>query len=221
MGREAFVASVLGTLHRSGTIADYTQSSKIGRYDFTVAIERDPDYFAALEVKGGEGNSVNISERPLWAKEFGVWCFLDGAIVNQPANGARAIIGRLTGELVKRGKLVDVLFFRDTLCGTRARPCPKYPGKEEEMEPRTAPDVFLFPESVPSATNPEPKVHSIDSLKLPMRVLQAYQVESSDIHRHTWEVQVRFHQTVTGQSQYATKVIHQGQVLKESLSKAW
>jgi hypothetical protein len=87
-GREGLVGDVLENLLQRGRIPDYAQSSGRARYDFTVSLERDPDYFAALEVKGGEGNSINISERPLWAREFGVWCHLDGAIVNQPAHGA-------------------------------------------------------------------------------------------------------------------------------------
>jgi hypothetical protein len=124
-GREGLVKDVLENLLQRDCIADYVQSGSGARHDFTVSIERDPDYFGALEVKGGEGNSINISERPLWAREFGVWCHLDGAIVNQPAHGAHSIINRLTNELVRRHKLVDVLFFKDLLCGTRTRPCPK------------------------------------------------------------------------------------------------
>lgn len=100
-GREGLVRDVLENLRQRGCIPDYAQSSGRARYDFTVSLERDPDYFAALEVKGGEGNSINISERPLWAREFGVWCHLDGAIVNQPAHGAHSIINRLTNELVR------------------------------------------------------------------------------------------------------------------------
>lgn len=66
-GREGLVNDVLENLAHRSYIADYKQSSASQRYDFTVSIERNPDYFAALEVKGGEGNSINISERPLWA----------------------------------------------------------------------------------------------------------------------------------------------------------
>jgi hypothetical protein len=117
-GREGLVRDVLDNLLRRKHISDYSQSSGRARYDFTVSLDRDSDYFAALEVKGGEGNSINISERPLWAREFGVWCHLDGAIVNQPAHGAHSIINRLTNELVRRHKLVDALFFKDLLCGT-------------------------------------------------------------------------------------------------------
>ena len=122
--REALVADVLENLQQHGAIHHYEQSGSQRRYDFTVQLERDPDVFAALEVKGGEGNSINISERPLWATEFGVWCHLNGAIVNQPAHGAHSVINRLGNELVRRRKLVDVLFFKDVLCGSTARPCP-------------------------------------------------------------------------------------------------
>lgn len=113
------------------------------RYDFVVIVENDPDYIAAIEVKGGEGNSINISERPLWAKEFCVWSHLDGAIVNQPGHGAHSIINRLTNELVRRHKLVDALFFKDILCGTRTRPCPKYSDRMETIGLNAAPDVFV------------------------------------------------------------------------------
>jgi hypothetical protein len=142
-GREGLVRDVLENLKQRGNIVDYEQVGSRSRHDFTVMILRNPDYFAAVEVKGGEGNSINISERPLWAKEFGVWCHLDGAIVNQPAHGAHSIINRLTNELVRRRKQVDVLFFKDLLCGTSTRPCPKYPGHEDKIGLRTAPDIFL------------------------------------------------------------------------------
>jgi hypothetical protein len=117
VGRQSLVREVLQRLEERKLIRGFEQSSASQRYDFVVAVDRNPDYFAALEVKGGEGNSINISERPFWAREFGVWCHLDGAIVNQPANGAHSIINRLTNELVRRKKQVDVLFFKDILCG--------------------------------------------------------------------------------------------------------
>jgi len=109
-GREGLVNDVLENLLQRSYITDFTQSSKTRRYDFTVCITRNPDYFTAIEVKGGEGNSINISERPLWAKEFAVWCHLDGAIVNQPAHGAHAIINRLTNELVIPFSVFSFLF---------------------------------------------------------------------------------------------------------------
>lgn len=219
--REALVRDVLENLLQRRRIAGYSKTSATTRYDFTVALEREPDYFAALEVKGGEGNSINISERPLWAKEFGVWCHLDGAIVNQPAHGAHSIINRLANEMVRRRKLADVLFFKDMLCGTRARPCPKYPGREKTVGLETAPDVFLFPQRIPSRDEPEPPIHSLDTLRLPRLILSLFGVRSREQHRHIWEVHVKVIELPDARLQRIVQVIHQGRVVDQSKSRSW
>ena len=220
-GREGLVRDVLENLLRRNCITDYEQSGSKARHDFTVGIQRNPDYFAALEVKGGEGNSINISERPLWAREFGVWCHLDGAIVNQPAHGAHSIINRLTNELVRRHKLVDVLFFKDLLCGTRTRPCPKYPGREDEIGLEVAPDVFLFPQRVPSLDDPEPPVHTLDGLKLPGLILELFGVEAVAQDKHIWKVRVKIVERPNGMLRRTVQVWHQGEVVDESTSRSW
>lgn len=71
-GREGLIKDVLENLLQRNRTEDYEQTGSRRRHDFTIVLERDPDFFAGLEVKGGEGNSINISDRPLWAKEFGV-----------------------------------------------------------------------------------------------------------------------------------------------------
>lgn len=219
--RESLVADVLENLRQRALIVDYKQNRGSHRYDFTVVLERDPDYFAALEVKGGEGNSINISERPIWAREFGVWCHLDGAIVNQPAHGAHSIINRLTNELVRRHKQVDALFFKDILCGTRTRPCPKYPGNEDRIGLKAAPDIFLFPQHNPSIDNPAPSVHSLDTLKLPRLILELFGVPVETQDRHVWEVHVKFIELPNRRFQRMVQVKHQGRVVDESVSRAW
>ncbi len=160
-GREGLVNDVLENLFQRSLIRRYIHNSSRQRYDFTVLIDDNPEYFMALEVKGGEGNSVNISERPLWAKEFAVWCHLDGAIVNQPSHGAHSILNRLTNELVRRQKRVDALFFKDILCGTNARPCPKYPQNKTTIGLKTAPDIFLFPKMIPTIKEPKPPINTL------------------------------------------------------------
>ncbi len=220
-GREGLVKDVLENLLQCNRIAGYAQSSGKSRYDFTVSLTRDPDCFAALEVKGGEGNSINISERPLWAKEFGVWCHLDGAIVNQPAHGAHSIINRLANELVQRHKLVDVLFFKDTLCGTRARPCPKYGRHNTTIGLKAAPDVFLFPQRIPSLDDPEPPVHTLDTLTLPGLILDLFDVELATRSKHIWQVYIKVQTLSDGRLQRVIQVWHQEQLIDESRSRAW
>ena len=175
-GREGLVRDVLDNLVNRGYIIGFKQTGSRARYDFEIALEQDPDYFVALEVKGGEGNSINISERPIWAKEFGVWSHLDGAIVNQPSHGAHSVINRLTNEMVRRQKHVDVLFFKDILCGTRTRPCPKYPDHSDTIGLNTAPDIFLFPQQIPTLEDPEPPIHDLISIKLPNLILDLFDV---------------------------------------------
>lgn len=221
LGRQALVRDVLESLLRRHVIADYAQSSNTARYDFTVVLERNPDIFAALEVKGGEGNSINISLRPIWASEFAVWCHLDGAIVNQPAHGARAIVNRITNELVQRHKLVDVLFFKDILCGTRARPCPKYFGREDQMGLLTAPDVFLFPQRVPTVDDPEPPVHTLDTLRLPKLILELFGIPSAELSNHIWQVQVRVENLPDDRLRREVQVWYQGHIISHSRSRPW
>ncbi len=220
-GREGLIRDVLENMFRRQVIIAYKQSSGKDRFDFTVNLTRDPDYFAALEVKGGEGNSINISERPLWAKEFGLWCHLDGAVVNQPAHGAHSIINRVTNELVRRKKLVDALFFKDLLCGTRTRPCPKYPGREDNIGLDAAPDVFLLPKKVPSLDNPDPPVHTLASLRLPRLILELFGVDRSEQNKHVWQVHVKIVERPTGTLQRVVRVEHQGKVVDQSVSRPW
>jgi hypothetical protein len=220
-GREGIVNDVLENLLGRGKIRDFSRSSSSGRYDFFVALRRNPDYFAAIEVKGGEGNSINISERLPWAKEFAVWCHLDGAIVNQPSHGAHSIINRLTNELVRRHKLVDALFFKDVLCGTHARPCPKYPNSEESIGLKTAPDVFLFPKAIPSLDDPEPPVHTLADLKLPSAILQLFGVSGKEQPKHVWEVHVRVTEVASNRAKRLVRVVHDGKTVGESISRSW
>lgn len=219
--REGMIAHVLEGLLQRSRIAEYEQNAGRSRYDFTVAIQRNPDYYAAIEVKGGEGNSINISERPLWAREFAVWCHLDGAIVNEPSHGAHSILNRLANELVRRRKLVDVLFFKDVLCGTSTRPCPKYPGSEETIGLRAAPDVFLFPIRVPTPENPDPTVHTLDTLRLPQLILRSFGVRARDYDKHVWTVQIRIDKISNKTFKRYVRVFHQGELVDESASRSW
>lgn len=162
--RQGLVADVLSFMKRNGLIADFQPQGARQRFDFEVMIEPRQKEMAAIEVKGGEGNSINISERPLWAREFIVWCHLDGAIVNQPSHGAAAIIfNRISSEMVKRRKHVDALIFKDARCNTPLRPCPKYGGRQTSNELGVAPDIFLMPQAVPSEQSPNPPIHSVNS----------------------------------------------------------
>lgn len=217
-GRQSFVGDILGNMISRKLISKYKQTSSSARTDFEVAIQTD--YYAGIEVKGGEGNSINISDRPLWANEFCLWSHLDGAVVNQPEHGAHSIINRITNEMCRHRKHVDALFFKDLLCGTRTRPCPKYPGNEEKIGLNTAPDVFLFPVRAPTEDEPNPPVHTLDSLKLPKRILQLFGISDKNMVDHVWEVHVEL-KIAGGRYQRVIQVWHRGEMVDGSSSRFW
>lgn len=212
-GRQQMVRDVLNRLKLRGEIQDFQYLGQSRRHDFTVIMEPNRARMAAMEVKGGEGNSINISDRPMWADEFLVWCHLDGAVVNQPAHGAGAIVfGRLSGEVVLRKKRVDALLIKDLLCGTHARPCPKYRnGTVTGLE--TAPDVFLFPRRIPSLEDSDPPPHDETTLKLPFQILSLYGVAPSDYPKHVWQVHIRIFVDSAGRKKRETSVFRLDKLL--------
>ncbi len=218
--REGVVGEILANLKGRSAIADYEHNRGQQRFDFTLVIERDPNYFAALEVKGGEGNSINISERPIWAQEFAVWCHLDGAIVNQPSQGAHSIINRLTNEMVRRKKLVDAAFFKDSLCGTRLRPCPKY-GELMQNPSLIAPDVFLFPCRAPTLRDPQPPMHDLSSLRLPNLIRDLFGVDEETRAAHVWYVNVEIIEESSGRARRKIEVRHRNKVIESWVSRSW
>jgi len=213
--RQGLVATVLEAMKQANLIAAYQLQGAAQRFDFQVMLASKPKEMVALEVKGGEGNSINISERPLWANEFILWCHLDGAIVNQPSHGAAAIIfNRVENEMVKRGKHVDVVVFKDARCNTPLRPCPKYKNKLPTTALGVAPDIFLMPEAIPSEHEPEPKPHDLNNTQLPAKILTAHGVAPKDFEEHIWRVSIALVKNAKGDLLRETKVYHMGNLVE-------
>jgi len=214
--RQGLVATVLETMKRANLIAAYQLQGAAQRFDFQVMLSSKPKEMVAVEVKGGEGNSINISERPLWANEFILWCHLDGAIVNQPSHGAAAIIfNRVENEMVKRGKHVDVVVFKDARCNTPLRLCPKYKNKSPATALGVAPDIFLMPREVPTEDNPEPLPHDLDTTQLPAKILAAHGVAPKNFDEHIWQVSIALMKDSKGHVLRETKVYHKGKLIEQ------
>ena len=213
--RQGLVANVLEVMKQTNLIVAYQLQGAAQRFDFQVMLTSKPKEMVALEVKGGEGNSINISERPLWANEFILWCHLDGAIVNQPSHGASAIIfNRVENEMVKRGKHVDVVVFKDARCNTPLRPCPKYNNKLPTTDLGVAPDIFLMPREIPTENTPEPPPHDLNTTQLPAKILTAHGVLAKDFDEHIWQVSIKLVKDVEGRVLRETKVYHKGKLVE-------
>ncbi len=220
--RQQMVAEVLSRLVEGRKIAGFEATRKATRHDFTIILTERPRVAAALDVKGGEGNSITITERPPWAQEFVMWCHLDGSIINQPSQGVHSIVvNRLANDLMRRGKVVDAIFFKDQLCGCPLRRCPKY--KEEMRNNEISPDIFLMPRERPTPQQPRPRTHSAESLYLPGMVLDIFGVSPRDRAKHIWSVEIHLISvTKHGKEVYMrrTRIVHRDKVMEESLTRA-
>jgi hypothetical protein len=220
--RHQMLADIFGRLREQRKIAGFEPTRRGTRHDFTIILTEKPRVAAALDVKGGEGNSITITERPPWAQEFLMWCHLDGAITNQPSQSVRSIIvNRLANDLVRRGKVVDAILFKDQLCGSPLRRCPKYRGSVGNA--RIAPDIFLMPRERPTVQLPAPETHSLDSLYLPAMILDLFGVARRNRARHVWSVEVHLVSVKQrGQPTYwrRTRIIQANTVLEESVTHA-
>ncbi|MGH9325845.1 MAG: hypothetical protein ACRD2B_04050 [Terriglobia bacterium] len=220
--RHQMVAGVLSRLVANRKIAAFEPTQKATRHDFTIILTDRPRVAAALDVKGGEGNSITITERPPWAQEFVMWCHLDGSIINQPSQGVHSIVvNRLANDLMRRGKLVDAIFFKDQLCGSPLRRCPKYRGSVENDQ--ISPDVFLMPRERPTPQQPFPRTHSPESLYLPEMVLDIFGVSRRDHPKHIWLVEIHLVSvTKRGKQVYMrrTRILHRNKVVEESVTNA-
>ncbi len=213
--RQQHVAAVLARLRASGRIKEFQYTGGARRCDFAVSVSNEPRWQAAIEVKGGEGNSITISQRPLWADEFLLWCHLDGAVVNQPYEGAASVIfSRVASELTRRQKRVDAVLFKDALCGTLTRPSPKY---ADPVRPNdtVAPDVFLLPRRPPNTEDdPSPPLHDRQSLRLPYLILEDFGLLTpGEQARHLWDVSIRLVQDRRGRNRREVTVTQSGQIV--------
>lgn len=221
--RQGVIGDVLEALRARGLIAGYIPQSAATQCDFEVRISEEPLRTCGIEVKGGEGNSIKISERPYLAQEFYIWSHLDGAIKNQPSDGVGSIVfGRLISEITQRRKQVDALFIKDALCGSATRPCPKHLRRPPHPELGVAPDVFLFPRRIPSSPNDEePPIHDQRTLLLPFLILHAFAIPPEEIEQHIWRVHIQVFQEKRAKGPVARRRVwieHLGQNLVEHVT---
>jgi hypothetical protein len=150
--RQKFVVDVYLEPAKLKGILDYQDLSQTGKCDFVGEfISTDRRAHFGLEVKGGEGNSVTLLERPRDADVFIVWSHLD-VMSNTPAENMRAVLARVVKQMInvdeKRQK-VDFLVFYDEWYKT---------GVKSFRHGKSLPDVFVFPESIPTERNRHPKL---------------------------------------------------------------
>ena len=73
------------------------------------------------------------------------------------------------------------------------------------------PDVFLFPQRIPQESDPEPPVHTLDTLKLPRLVLELFGVPREQEEAHLWQVHVSFRRASEERVTREVRIFHRGE----------
>jgi hypothetical protein len=78
-----------------------------------------------------------------------------------------------------------------------------------------------LPQRVPSLDDPEPPTHTLDTLRLPNLILEAFDVQKSEMTKHVWNVQVKIVKVATKGYRRNIVVSHNDTVVDESSSRIW
>ncbi len=186
--REAFVVAILNQMKLNGLISDFIDNThEGGRYDFSVLTHRART--VALDAKGGEGNSITISSRPLHCHEFGIWCHFTGSLAKAPGVQARAVASRMLKVMLNReedSKRYDFLIVWDGLCGSGVRPCPLAGNA-------VFPCAVLFPQVQPTKSSSHPAVHDLTTTELPSLLFDHLGLSAADRLEHVWQCDVELY----------------------------
>ncbi len=211
-----FVKAILNYLQDEQLIAEWDSAGGANRHDYAIRLPSGRN--CCIELKGClDGNNTNIFTRPPHADEFVMWSVCTNPGADPRLNVWSGIHTRLSAEIITRNQQVDGLVVWDMMCGTTGRPCPKI-ARDEAMPLSIAsyrlppPCLYLFPRTIPSPrNNPEPPVHTLDSLEFFGILAKAFDVASTDINEVS--IQARFNQP---EIERLTTISRDGQVQRRS-----
>lgn len=66
-----------------------------------------------------------------------------------------------------------------------------------------------------------PPIHSLETLKLPGKILDLFDVNPSAREEHLWEVHVGVERVSNDRIQRRVTILHKGEIVDESRSRAW
>lgn len=200
--KRQFMTFILDLMRTDSVISSWDFIGSTVRQDYRV--EMLDGRLVAIEAKGcGDGNNMNIWDRPLWADEFIVWSLCE-SLAHQPGHGVwSAIATRLAPNMIfnqmnNNQQRVDAFVYYDWRCGSDLRPCPKGYGVYglrsgvTDVKGQTTPvisegghgadwmpppSIYLFPQTVPQVPhNLAPPVHTPATCHFAEALLSAFKV---------------------------------------------
>lgn len=183
--RENFVERVFLAPAKARRVLNYKNVSGTSKWDFEGDFTSGPRF--GIEVKGGEGNSVTILQRPPKADIFVVWSHLD-VMSNTPPENMRAVLGRIVKQMINKDEIkqkVDFLVFYDKWYKNGVKVFPKGPA---------LPDVFVLPKEILTKRNPHPplpkNVEKNSFVKCLMNIVGRKRLAADVVKMHIWNCDI-------------------------------
>ncbi|WP_440007698.1 hypothetical protein [Halomicrococcus sp. SG-WS-1] len=154
----------------------YTDQRGGERIDFKGRLDSGEPF--AMDVKGGEGQSIGHLLVPNNTKHLTVWSERNARNTKSPAGRLNEVINRIVRWGFNQGEDVAMMVIRDPPAGARTD------------DGRVIPDIVVFPEAFPTPENPDPPLRDLADLRFAEVLYETLIGESDlthlDIQKHTW-----------------------------------
>lgn len=132
----------------------------------------------AMDVKGGEGQSIGHLLVPSNTEFLTVWSERNARNTQSPPGRLNEVINRIVRWGFNHDEDVDMMIIRDPPAGART--------DEDEV----IPDIVVFPEQFPSPANTHPPMRDLDDLDfaeaLYLTLIGQNNLHSTTVQKHVW-----------------------------------
>jgi len=196
--KQRFSDAVLQHMQDTGAIEGFSFIGTRGRQDYQVTLS--DGWQVSIEAKGcPDGNNMTIYERPSWAEEFVIWSQCPHSLRHEPGTGIwKGLATRVLPHVVATGQQVDAVVFYDGRCGSDRRRCGKPLGVYGDLRAQATeipgqdgrqwmppPCIFMLSRTVPHVpSNLEPPLHTPQTCRFPVAMLDAFGVSPGEAPEH-------------------------------------
>jgi hypothetical protein len=155
----------------------YTDQRGTERIDFKGRLERTDEVFA-MDVKGGEGQSIGHLLVPENTDILTLWSERNARNTKAPASRLNEVINRAVRWGFNQRKDMALMVIRDEPAGARTD------------EGRVIPDIVVFPTRFPTPNDPEPPLRSLNNFHF-LEILFETLIDETDLYsegvqKHLW-----------------------------------
>lgn len=158
----------------------YTDQRDGERIDFKGRLTATDEIFA-MDVKGGEGQSIGHLLVPANTDVLVVWSERNARNTKSPASRLNEVINRVVRWGFNQSEDVALMVIRDEPAGARTKA-----GK-------VIPDIVVFPEYFPTPANPTPPLRDLDDLHF-AEILYETLIGETDLNSDVVQKHIWFHE---------------------------